>query len=69
MTKPVIEIIEPEMAAILRRKTEAERLHIAWGMWRSARDMIQNLLRADHPDWPEQTVQKEVARRLAHGTR
>jgi hypothetical protein len=64
-----IEVVDWDMAAILRNKTEAERLSIAWGMWQSARDMLSTLLRHEHPDWKEQEVQQEVARRLAHATR
>ena len=63
-----IEVVEPVMAQILRGKTEAERLAIAWGMWRSARDMLSNLTRAEHPEWRDEEVQQEVARRMAHGT-
>jgi hypothetical protein len=65
---PNIEIVEPAVAEILRRKTEAERLAIAWGMWRSARAMLANLLRAEHPDWPEEDINREIVRRFAHGT-
>lgn len=65
--RPTIEIVEPSMAAILRGKTPAERLAVAWGMWRSARAMLANLLRAEHPDWPEADINREIARRLAHG--
>jgi hypothetical protein len=67
--RPVVEVVEPAMANILRQKTEAERLRIAWGMWRSARDMLRNLLRAEHRDWSEEQIESEAARRLAHGTR
>jgi Rv0078B-related antitoxin len=62
-----VEVVDLEMVRILRTKTEAERLAIAWGMWRSARDMIRNLLRAEHPNWSETEVQREAARRLASG--
>jgi hypothetical protein len=55
------------IAAILRTKTERERLKIAWGMWRSARSMLQNLFRSEHPDWSESELNREVARRLSHG--
>lgn len=65
----VVETVDPEMAAILRNKTEAERLRIGWGMWRSARDMLRNLVRGEHRDWPEAAVRQEAARRLAGGTR
>jgi hypothetical protein len=65
----VIEMIEPAMVQILQTKTEAQRLAISWGMWRSARDMLRNLLRAEHPTWSEVEVHRETARRLAHGAR
>lgn len=61
-----IEIIDDEMAEILRAKTGAERLRIAFGMWESARRMLRSMLAADHPDWSEEEIFQEVARRLAH---
>lgn len=60
-----IDHIEPEMVRILREKTPAERLAITNGMWRSARDMLRNLLRAEHPDWSDEQVDAAVARRMA----
>lgn len=63
-----VDHIEPEMVRILREKTPAERLAIANGMWRSARDMLRNLLRAQHPDWGDDQIDAAVARRLADGT-
>lgn len=65
---PPWEMIDDAMAAILRRKTEAERLAIAFGMWDFARDMIRANLRVEHPDWTAKQVQREAARRLSHGT-
>ncbi len=65
----VVEAVDPDMAAILRSKTEAERLQIGWRMWRSARDMLRNLIRSEHRDWPEAAVRREAAGRLAGGTR
>jgi hypothetical protein len=66
--KPTIEVVDTEIAAILRQKTEAERLAIAWGMWRSAREMLRNLIRSEHPDWSDIQVEQEVARRLSNGS-
>jgi hypothetical protein len=64
----IIEIVDPATAEILRHKTEAERLAIAWGMWKSARSMLANLLRAEHHDWSAIEINREIARRFAHGT-
>ncbi|MCX7426049.1 MAG: hypothetical protein NTW96_10575 [Planctomycetia bacterium] len=64
---PKYDVIDDEMAAILAEKTEQERLEIAFGMWRSARAIIQAIVAAEHPDWSEEEVQKAVARRMSHG--
>lgn len=63
-----IEVVDDAMARIYAAKTGAERLAIASGMFRSAREMLLSHLRTTHPDWSEQRVQREVARRLSHGT-
>lgn len=62
---PDFEIVDHEMAAVLRAKTGQERLAIAWGMWESARRMLTSHLTAEHPDWTGEQVQLEVARRMA----
>lgn len=63
-----IEVIDDVMAKILRGKTPQQRLAIAFGMWSSAKKQLSNYLRTEHPDWSEAMIQKEVARRLSHGT-
>ena len=65
--RPHIEVIDDDMATVLRRKTGAERLQIASGMYASARRMLMSHLRADHPDWLEEQIIREAARRLSHG--
>ncbi len=62
-----IEVVDDEMAAILRHKTGAERLAIASGMFASARRMLLSHLRATHPEWSQQQILREAARRLSHG--
>lgn len=64
---PCIEVIDDDMAAVLRAKTPAERLTIAWNIWRFARDTIRRNVAAQHPDWSADEVQRETARRLLHG--
>ena len=66
---PVIETIDDQTAEILRLRGPAERLEMAFGMWRSAREIITSILVAEHPDWSEDEVASEVARRLSHGAR
>ena len=59
--------ISPEMAAIYRRKTPTERLQIGFGMWRAARKLVAAGVRHQHPDWSDDNVTREIARRMSHG--
>lgn len=63
-----IESVDETMAEIYRRKTPAQRLQIAFGLWRSTNVLLSNLLRSLHPEWDEKRLQREVARRISHGT-
>ncbi len=67
LDKGQIEVIDDEMAEVLRRKTPAERLKIAFGLWSSARTMLTSMLSCQHPEWDQQRIQEEVVSRLAHG--
>ena len=62
-----IEVVDADMARVLRAKTGAERLRIASGMFASARRMIVSMLIDEHPDWPRSRIDAEAARRLSHG--
>lgn len=62
-----VEIVDEEVARILRAKTGAERLEIAFEMYDSVWRMLTSMLTADHPDWNEEQVRDEVIRRLSHG--
>jgi hypothetical protein len=64
---PRIEVVSEDMAAVLRRKTGAERLAIASRLFSSARRMLLNHLRSEHPEWNERELEREAARRLSHG--
>lgn len=59
--------VDDKMAEILRAKSPADRLAIAGGMWRYARDTILRVVRAEHPEWSSDQVQRETAKRLLHG--
>jgi len=62
-----IEVLDDAVAEILRKKTPAERLNIAFGMWRSARIQMLSCIKSLHPEWDVKTIQREVKRRLSHG--
>ena len=46
----VIEVIDDDMADVLRRKTGAQRLQIADAMFLSARALIVCLVKQTHPE-------------------
>ena len=54
------------MADILRGKTASERIRIGFDLWTSTRNMLMVHLRKTHPDWNDERVKQEVARRLSH---
>jgi len=67
--KPLrIEVMDDAMTAVLRQKSGAERLAIAFELYSSARRMLLNSLRDQHANWTEEQINDEAARRLSHGT-
>jgi len=62
-----IEVLDDPMAAVLRQKTGAERLAIANGWFLSAQRMLTSHLRTEHPDWSDEQIAREVARRISLG--
>jgi hypothetical protein len=63
----VIDMVDDQTVEILRQRGSAGRLEMAFGMWRSAREIITSILVSEHPEWSEDEVASEVARRLSHG--
>jgi hypothetical protein len=63
----VFESLDDAMAAVYRNKTPGERLRVAFGLWTSTRILLKGILRAQHPDWDDQRIRAEVARRMSHG--
>lgn len=62
-----IEVVDDGAARAYAAKSGAERLALASAMVASARRMLESHLRAEHPDWSEAALQREVARRIARG--
>ena len=65
--KLVIEVMDDAMADILRQKTAFDKLRIAGRMWQSARVFLRGAIRTEHPDWNEDQVNREIAKRISHG--
>jgi len=67
LDKGQIEVVDNDMAAVLRTKSPAQRIGIGFDIWLSVRRMLVSHLKSSHPDWDIKQVQKEVARRLLRG--
>ena len=63
-----IEVVDEAVADILRRKTPAERVQMALAANRLMRLRIEGHLRTLHPDWDDDRIQAEIARRMLLGT-
>jgi hypothetical protein len=62
--RPVVEVMDPMMVEVIRSKTPAERLAIAFRMWDSARVIVSGGVRYQYPDWSEAEVEQEIAARM-----
>jgi Rv0078B-related antitoxin len=67
LRQPVVEIIDPIIIEILRKKTPAQRLEQAFNMWETACCIVRGAVRQQHPEFSEAEVLRESARRLSHG--
>jgi Arc/MetJ family transcription regulator len=63
-----IEVVDDQMAEVLRAKTVAERVEMICAANRTARRLAAAGVRRQHPDWEEPQVQAEVVRRVCGGT-
>jgi len=63
-----LEMLDDAVVAMLRTKTPAERIAMASAAHRTAREMLAAQVHRMHPDWSDEQVRQEVARRLIRGT-
>jgi hypothetical protein len=63
-----IEVVDPQLADVLRSKTPAEKLEMVAAANRTARLLAAAGIRFQHPDWDDSQVQCEVIRRVTGGT-
>jgi len=63
-----IDIIDEIMVDIYKQKSPSERLKIAFGLWNSARTRLLYNLRSLWPDWDEDKIKREIAKRISHGS-
>jgi hypothetical protein len=67
LDKGQIEMVDNKMAEVLRVKTSAQRIRIGFGLWTSSRNMLLSHLRISNPEWDEERLNREVAKRMSHG--
>ena len=60
----VIEVVSDDMVAILRGKTPAERLAMTHTLWRTDRKRLFYSIKSLNPNWDEDRVLMETARRM-----
>lgn len=63
-----IEVVDADMAAVLRAKTPAERTAIAANLWEYGRDFVLASVRRQNPGLDEEAVKREFLRRFLHET-
>lgn len=63
-----IELLDTQVVEMLRSKTPAERLEMAFACNRTMRQLLEGHLRTRHPDWDRQSIDAEIARRMLGGS-
>jgi hypothetical protein len=59
------DVIDDDMAAVLRQKTGAQRLAIVDALYDAAWRLIECNVQTRHPEWTDQQVRQAVAQRIA----
>jgi len=65
--RPCVELLDEAIVEVLRRKTPAERVAMVFAANRTMRLRLEGHLRSCHPDWDDQAVMREIARRMSRG--
>jgi hypothetical protein len=64
-----IEVIDDDLADVLRTKTPAEKIAMVAAANRTARLLAAAGIRFVHPEWDEPHVQAEVIKRVSGGSK
>ena len=64
-SRPCIELLDGAVVEVLRRKTPTERVAMIFAANRTMRLRLEGHFRTRHPDWDNQTVMQEIARRMS----
>lgn len=63
-----IEKLDDKMVKILKNKSGLQRLEIAFGLWKFARNSLEKYLRSKNPKWSKKKINKEILRRFLSGS-
>ena len=65
--QPRVELLDPAVVEALRRKTVTERVAMVFEANRTMRLRLEGHLRSRHPNWDDEAIQREIARRMCRG--
>jgi hypothetical protein len=63
-----VEIPDPDVIALMKSKTPAERLEMAFSSHRLVRLRLAGHFRTLHPEWTDEDVEKAIAGKFLSGT-
>lgn len=66
---PVVDLPDETMISIYKEKTPQQRLEISFGLWSFARSLVKASLKTFHPDWSEQAIEEETAKRMLNAAK
>jgi ABC-type transport system involved in cytochrome bd biosynthesis fused ATPase/permease subunit len=64
-----IEVVDDRVAEILKTKSGRERLNMVWDAWTFFEKTVRAYLKNRHPEWTDEQIQKEIVRRVTHGSK
>ncbi len=64
-----VEVVDDQLAEVLRRKSPAEKVEMVAAANRTARLLAAAGVRFQHPDWNDAQIQAEVIRRVTGGSK
>jgi len=66
---PAADLPDETMISIYKGKAPHERLEISFGLWSFARSLVKAGLKTFHPDWSEQAIEEETAKRMLNAAK
>ena len=69
LDKGQIEVVDDQVAAIMKTKSGPERLRMVWDAWTFFGKRITAHLKSTHPEWTEEEIQREIVRRVSYGAK